>query len=133
MNISECVKKLRESRGLTQLKFAALAEISPQTLQLVEQGGRATNRTRRRIAWALGVSITELGGLGATKEKTDAEVKEEGDFRAKMDALFEELIESDEIGHEDAIILSEKDNWLGFLEVLWLMKKCGAKLPKGIL
>jgi transcriptional regulator with XRE-family HTH domain len=133
MNIAERIKALREDRGLTQIELAQRAGISPQLLRLVEQSGRISNRSRRRIAWALGVSIAELGGLGPTREKTDAERKEEHNFRLAMGKIFEELIESDDVSNEEAKILSDQENWLGFLEVLWILKRHKVKLPKGIL
>ena len=65
--------------------------------------------------------------------KTDAEREEEHNFRLAMDKIFEEMIESEDLSHDEANILSDQENWLGFLEVLWILKRHKVKLPKGIL
>lgn len=57
----ERLKRLREQRGLSQVKLAARADLNPATVNQIERGAReATPTTLRKLAGALGVSLVEL-------------------------------------------------------------------------
>jgi transcriptional regulator with XRE-family HTH domain len=55
------LKRLREARGLSQVKLAARADVDPSTVNQIERGAReASPATLRKLAEALDVSIAEL-------------------------------------------------------------------------
>ncbi len=57
----EQLKRLREERGLSQVKLAARADLNPATVNQIERGARnASPRTLRKLADALGVSLVDL-------------------------------------------------------------------------
>lgn len=62
--LGKAVRELRRKRGLTQEDLAHRADITTGTLSLIERGqANPTWSTVRGIANALGVSMSELGGL----------------------------------------------------------------------
>src|SRR5215203_3986837 len=57
----EQLKRLREERGLSQVKLAAKADLNPATVNQIERGARnASPGTLRKLAEALGVSLVDL-------------------------------------------------------------------------
>src|SRR5215203_2455228 len=57
----EQLKRLREERGLSQVKLAAKADLNPATVNQIERGARnASPGTLRKLAEALGVSLVAL-------------------------------------------------------------------------
>lgn len=57
----DVLKGLREQRGLSQAKLAALADINPSTLNQIERGRRhPTTTTLQKLATALGVEIGDF-------------------------------------------------------------------------
>jgi transcriptional regulator with XRE-family HTH domain len=57
----EQLKRLREERGLSQVKLAARADLNPATVNQIERGARnASPGTLRKLAEALGVSLVDL-------------------------------------------------------------------------
>ena len=53
--------RLREERGLSQVKLAAKADLNPATVNQIERGARnASPGTLRKLAEALGVSLVDL-------------------------------------------------------------------------
>jgi transcriptional regulator with XRE-family HTH domain len=55
------LKRLREERGLSQVKLAARADLNPATVNQIERGVRdASPGTLRKLASALGVGLAEL-------------------------------------------------------------------------
>jgi len=57
----EQLKRLREERGLSQVKLAARADIDPSTVNQIERGAREPSpATLRKLADALDVSIADL-------------------------------------------------------------------------
>ncbi len=55
------MKRLREERGLSQVKLAARADLNPATVNQIERGARnASPGTLRKLADALGVSLVDL-------------------------------------------------------------------------
>ncbi len=65
----EAVRELRLKRNATQEEIAAGAEITPQTLSLIERGqANPTWDTARKLAAALSVSIGELAKLSEKHE-----------------------------------------------------------------
>jgi transcriptional regulator with XRE-family HTH domain len=67
--LGEAIRKLRAKRKVTQEEIAAGAGITPATLSLIERGqANPTWDTTRKLAVALGVSISELAKLAETHE-----------------------------------------------------------------
>jgi len=57
----ETLRRLRTTRGLSQAKLAARAELDPSTVNQIERGAReASPATLRKLADALDVSLAEL-------------------------------------------------------------------------
>jgi len=57
----EQLKRLREERGLSQVKLAARADLNPATVNQIERGARnASAGTLRKLARALDVSLVDL-------------------------------------------------------------------------
>src|SRR5215211_311660 len=57
----EQLKRLREERGLSQVKLAARADLNPATVNQIERDARnASPGTLRKLAEALGVSLVDL-------------------------------------------------------------------------
>src|SRR5215210_6366122 len=57
----EKLKRLREERGLSQVKLAARADVNPSTVNQIERGMRdASPGTLRKLADALDISLYEL-------------------------------------------------------------------------
>jgi len=63
-NISKNLKKLRESKGLSQEKLARLSDVANNTIVKMEAGKNQnpTLDTLRKIAKALTISVDELIG-----------------------------------------------------------------------
>ena len=61
-NISKNLRKLRESKGLSQEKLARLSDVANNTIVKIEAGKNKnpTLETLKKIAKALEVSIDEL-------------------------------------------------------------------------
>jgi transcriptional regulator with XRE-family HTH domain len=61
-NLSKNVKRLRETKGLSQEKLARLADVANNTLIKMETGENKnpTLETLKKVAQALGVSVDEL-------------------------------------------------------------------------
>jgi len=66
-NLAERVRKLRESKGLTQERLAQLAEVTTPTYQRLEKGFSASGEplnpkafTLLRVCRALGITLSEL-------------------------------------------------------------------------
>jgi transcriptional regulator with XRE-family HTH domain len=67
--LGEAIRELRGKQKATQEDLAAAAGITPATLSLIERGqANPTWDTARRIAGALGVSISELAKLSEKHE-----------------------------------------------------------------
>jgi transcriptional regulator with XRE-family HTH domain len=57
------IRELRQEKGLSQVKFAVMANMDPATLNRLEQGkGNPNLRTLERVADALGVEVADLLG-----------------------------------------------------------------------
>ena len=61
-NISKNLRKLRETKGLSQEKLARLSDVANNTIVKIEAGKNQnpTLDTLKKIAKALGISIDEL-------------------------------------------------------------------------
>jgi transcriptional regulator with XRE-family HTH domain len=60
---AECLKQLRNNRGITQVRIAELLEVSPRVYNRWEKGGNIPHfETIIRIADILKVSLDELAG-----------------------------------------------------------------------
>jgi transcriptional regulator with XRE-family HTH domain len=58
------LKMFREAAGLSQVRLAELAEVSPRTIQNWEYGKRSFDfETAVQLAKALGVSLDELAAV----------------------------------------------------------------------
>ena len=62
LNLANNIKKLREAKGLSQEKFARLADIANNTLIKMESGENQnpTLDTLKKVAKAFGVSVDDL-------------------------------------------------------------------------
>ena len=58
------VKKLRESKLMTQEKFAEACGFNLRTLQRIESTGKASNQSIRAIAEAFDIAVTDLAQQG---------------------------------------------------------------------
>jgi transcriptional regulator with XRE-family HTH domain len=64
------LKRLRETAGLSQVKLAALINVSPRALQNWEYGKRTFDfESAVKLASALGVSLDDLAGIGEGEPK----------------------------------------------------------------
>jgi len=61
-NITKTLRKLRETKGLSQEKLARLADVANNTIIKIEAGKNQnpTLETLKKVAQALGVSVDEL-------------------------------------------------------------------------
>ena len=61
-NISKNIKRLRESKGLSQEKLARIADVANNTIIKIESGknDNPTLDTLKKIAKALDISVDEL-------------------------------------------------------------------------
>ena len=76
--IGEIFKQVRIARGFTQAELAAKAEVSPATISKTENNrAPKRNSVRRRIAKALGVSITTA--FAAAEPDTNNKTKKQGE------------------------------------------------------
>ncbi|SBV35589.1 hypothetical protein STPYR_10519 [uncultured Stenotrophomonas sp.] len=60
------IRALREARGWSQEHLAAVAGVSPRTVQRLESDGRASHESRMAVASAFGVEpaqLLEAGGM----------------------------------------------------------------------
>jgi transcriptional regulator with XRE-family HTH domain len=74
----EKLKRLREERGLSQVKLAARADLNPATVNQIERGMRdASPGTLRKLADALEVSLYELLEEEAPKAQAPRQLKSE--------------------------------------------------------
>lgn len=72
----EKLKRLREKRGLSQVKLAARADLNPATVNQIERGARdASPGTLRKLADALEVSLYELMEEEAPKAPGPAQLE----------------------------------------------------------
>jgi transcriptional regulator with XRE-family HTH domain len=73
----EQLKRLREERGLSQVKLAARADLNPATVNQIERGARnASAGTLRKLASALDVSLVDLieeSGSGKAHRRSSLE------------------------------------------------------------
>jgi transcriptional regulator with XRE-family HTH domain len=58
--IGDKVRRLREARGISQMRICRLTGISERTMSRVEVAGVVTRRTAERLAPVLGVNVAEL-------------------------------------------------------------------------
>jgi transcriptional regulator with XRE-family HTH domain len=59
---------LREAAGLSQVRLAELAGVTPRTVQNWEYGKRTFDfESAVQLAQALGISLDELAGIGQAK------------------------------------------------------------------
>jgi len=85
----EQLKRLREERGLSQVKLAARADLNPATVNQIERGARnASPGTLRKLAEALGVSLVDLIEGNYPKAQTPQPSLEDA---ARSEALQEAL------------------------------------------
>lgn len=56
------LKKVRESKGLTQVKLAEMMCLSERTIISWENGGESTANNAKRLAMTMGVKLQELRG-----------------------------------------------------------------------
>lgn len=123
------IKELRESKGLTQIQLAEKAEVSLATIRNFEQGAQPTNRVKRRVAYALGVSLAEIGGpnvatwTGEVRERSQAEKK----FGEDLQILFNDLMTRADSQEKE--LIADIDNFCGFQEILFLARKHGLEIP----
>lgn len=81
------VRRIRLERGLSQARLAALAELDPSTVNMVERGRHApTGRTLEKLANALGVSV---GALFEESALPLAEAPQLADLKPRLRALAE--------------------------------------------
>ncbi|MFC6351061.1 helix-turn-helix transcriptional regulator [Stenotrophomonas sp. CW117] len=59
------IRSLREARGWSQEHLAAVAGLSPRTVQRLEAEGKAAHESRMAVAAALGIEPTQLAGFQA--------------------------------------------------------------------
>lgn len=133
MDISKKVKEFREAKGWTQIVLAEKAGISLPTLRILEQGGQVSNRVKRNVAFALGISLAEIGGpnVATWPSKPGEKSRAETEFNEGVEILFNDLMQkADPV---EKTIIDDDDNFHGFQEFLWLIKKYKIEFPKGIL
>jgi len=53
------VKKIRETKMLSQIELARLAGVSPLTIDRIEKGKDCRMATKRKLLLALGLKITQ--------------------------------------------------------------------------
>ena len=63
MDYDNNVKKIREARMLSKAELARLAGISPLTLDRIEKGKDCRLATKRKILFALGLTIEQKDTL----------------------------------------------------------------------
>lgn len=127
------VQEVREAQGLTQIQLAEKAGISISSLRNFEQGMQPSNRIKRSVAIALGVSLAEIGGLNIATWTGEPEEKSqtEKEFNEGIEIIFNDLMQkSDPV---EKMIIDDNDNLHGFQEFLWLIKKYKIEFPQGIL
>jgi transcriptional regulator with XRE-family HTH domain len=59
-------RELREARELTLVQLAARADVAIGTIQALERGDNISRKSARRIAKALGISVSDLIGEKAS-------------------------------------------------------------------
>ena len=60
------LRRIRQSRGLSLTKMAAMADISVATLIRFEKTGQVSRKTKGRVAMALKVPISEIEAVDDT-------------------------------------------------------------------
>ncbi len=93
----EKLKRLREERGLSQVKLAARADLNPATVNQIERGMRdASPGTLRKLADALEVSLYELMEEEAPKVEAppSPELPKEGDAGVAALAAWSEYLDA---------------------------------------
>lgn len=109
------LRRLREERGLSQVKLAARADVNPSTVNQIERGARDPSpATLRKLADALDVSLVEL--LEADSPKGRAPLRPEPSFEEMMAAEirggltdthiineYERIVREHRIGWRDAL------------------------------
>lgn len=95
-DIGQKVRELRRAQALTQEELSDMSGVHGTTISDLERGaGRASARTTRRLAKALGVEVRELtsGGTGPqlpggakTEEHLDAVLDHEAELRERQEA-----------------------------------------------
>lgn len=145
--LKDIIKKLREGAGLTQFQLAEKAGISFSTVRIAEQGGSVSNKTKRALATALGVSLAELGGPNVARRVDELTAEEKAKWgiepesperkrqRAKeerfgeaLKAIYAKLGEKANL--EERAILANDEYFHGFQEFLWLIYKYKVEIPK---
>lgn len=127
------VKELREKKGMTQVDLAVKAGISLATVQKHEQGyDRLSNRIKRTIAKCLDVNPAELFPEAIAKwEKTPGPSAREKQFGEELKILYNDLMTRADSQEKE--LIADIDNFCGFQEIMFLIKKYKIQLPKGIL
>jgi transcriptional regulator with XRE-family HTH domain len=111
----EELKRLRKTRGLSQAKLAALADLDPSTVSQIETGARRANtRTLERLAAALGAEVADL--FPKAQSPLPLEEREEqhvggGPSLEQIRAFLEEQVGSAWI----ALPTEEWENWWRFV------------------
>jgi transcriptional regulator with XRE-family HTH domain len=120
----EKLKRLREKRGLSQVKLAARADLNPATVNQIERGMReASPGTLRKLADALEVSLYELMEEEAPKaygptlqleleeqrEASEERRDSEGVWRAEYLARTDEMLSKWEGEIEGELALAENE------------------------
>lgn len=80
--IGETIKRLRESKSLTQNDLARLAKVSQPTIADIESGKQQTSKKLPAIAKALGVTVAEIdkdffvewGGVDQTNDQSQTKL-----------------------------------------------------------
>ena len=88
------IKKVRQSKGITQKELAEMLGIKPPTLSQIENGNNTKIETFEKVASALGCSIVELIDLD------DFESAYTHERIAILDVAFDEAKEISERAHD---------------------------------
>jgi transcriptional regulator with XRE-family HTH domain len=85
------VERARAAAGLSQRALADIAGISQPTLSRIISGDRTAKMPELvAIAWATGVMVTELAGLGTVAERAQCAARATGD--SGMEGMHEALL-----------------------------------------
>ena len=129
------LKEAREKVGITQIDLAEKSGISLAYVRQIEQGQASgvSVRVKIRLAKALGIDTEKVfpGAEAVWTGRPAPRAAEDKEFNDKLAVLYNDLMTKADPNQQQ--ILGDDNNWIGFGEVLWIMRTLKEKLPKGVL